>query len=605
MKRFIALLLSLLLVLPLAACGGGGTNTGNGENPGGSGTEYNTPSDTKSHIRVRTAGGAYGTKWLEIAGEQFAKMHADTVFETGKKGVYIDYLDTFDFAASSMNSSTVQIAQVHKERIEDLASAGVLYDIDEIVRDNSRTGGSLDSIMQADTKGGVMFNDKYYGLPHTEFYAGCSFNYGLFDELAVFFADHAEGPNNPAACDPYDSKFSSRGTEYFTTADGPLSKGPDGISQTEDDGLPTSLEQYLVLMDYLKNIKSTAPVLVGGAVSNYSIYFMQGIWAALAGAEKMRNYYNSRGTVEIVEVLNGEVQFTDQNLFPGVDYIKKPKTKLIELNDANGFNATLMVEKFYAYALFEIMQKEGFWSADVDDGQFTHYDAHTALLCGTSATAMGYQENPAMMVDASYWLCEGRDAGVFRDVEYNTGLKKSEIDCRVMSLPSYIYTADAVAAEAQNITKPTSFLDVSHTNLVVNGNIKGTSIERATVEFLKFLYSDDMLQQYTIITGYPIGLNYEITNYSREILGKTYTMETLYQHLWESRKTDGSNVIRLTGTSDAFKLNGSNLKLQIFTSYLSQLDRSANPWLNVQGRTAAEVFVTNILTQNNWTTVTA
>ena len=75
------------------------------------------------------------------------------------------------------------------------------------------------------------------------------------------------------------------------------SAGSDGQMGTEDDGMPRSLEEMLVLMAYIRDETDYAPITLAGMYTNYGNYLMEGLWTALAGYDQMRNYYNCNGWV--------------------------------------------------------------------------------------------------------------------------------------------------------------------------------------------------------------------------------------------------------------------------------------------------------------------
>ncbi len=603
MKKFIALILALILIVPLAACGGGGSGDTDSGYSSAIDNVYNVPGEDKTVIKFRNSGGGFGHLWIDVAAEKFAQTHQNTEFESGKKGVYIDVLDSYTFDLTSLKTASQQIVMGGFSTVEQLAALGLLYDVDSIVKDTTREGGSIEDNMMENRKGAVTYNGKYYAVPFTEYYGGCTYNYKFFDEQYLFFADRELAATGDYDVDVFDSKYSDF-NEYFTNSNGPLSKGPDGVAGTEDDGMAVSMEQFLVLMDYIKNVKSTAPMVLSGMYTNYSMYLADGFFAALAGAEKMNSYYNGTGTVECV-VVDGtnRVMTTGEPLFPGITYIEKPQTQPIELNATNGWMASRMVEKYYTYALIEIMQREGFWSNDVKNTNLDHYGAQQAFLMGRGGN---YQENAAMLVEASYWYNEAREVDLFDNMEFVTGKKESDLDVRQMCLPCNLYTQDAVA-------KATSFVDISNTYLMINNNVKDTSAEAAVVEFYKYLLSEAQLKEYTIITGMPIGLKYDYNgNYSCEALGTTYTMSTFGQHLWEARKVVSSevggktvissNIVGCTGNTSSFYKNADALQLGLFST-IFKIDSSEShpsPYKHVKDNDTATCFAKCVLNASTW-----
>ncbi len=592
MKKLLALLLAIVMILPLVACGGGGSDdeTDSGYQSAIKNV-YNVKDDSKTTIKFKNAGGGYGHLWIDIAAEKFAEMHKDTEFETGKKGVYIEVLNDFTFGMATMNSTSQQIIMGGFSSASDLASLDILYDIDSIVRDNTREGGSLESKILDTRKDASQHNGKYYAVPFTEYYGGLSYNHEIFEEIDAFFADPTQVDPDSDDFEMFTSKYSAQGYEWFTNENGPLSVGPDGQPDTADDGMPVSMEQFLVLMDFIKTY-NYAPIVLSGAYTNYSMYLADGFFGSLAGYDKMRNYYNSRGEVEVVEVDATDRVIPDEsgdNILPGIDYIKKPKTKPVTLNDNNGYMSSLMVEKYYTYALFEILKREGFWSEDTNDPQIDHYGAQNAFLLGSNG---GYKENAAMICEATYWYNEARDADLFRSMEFINGKTEETIDIRPMCLPSNIYTEGAVG-------KATSLTNIGAAYLMINGNVKNSSGEEAVIEFFKYLLSEKQLQEYTVVTGMALSLDYDMGDFTCEALGTTYKMSNYYKKLWDLRKTDGSNVISCSGNTPAFIRNCGALKLDLWSPNFA-VDNVRNPKSTVEDQGVDTCFIKSRILPSQW-----
>ncbi len=129
MKKLVALILAMLCALTCVACGGGGS-TGGGSTNGG-GAKYNVEGSGKTVIKFRNPGGGYGREWIDAAAEDFAKLHAETSFAEGQKGVYIDVLNDMNFDVNSLDSSTVDCLLGDGSAVTRLAPK--LYDLTEVV----------------------------------------------------------------------------------------------------------------------------------------------------------------------------------------------------------------------------------------------------------------------------------------------------------------------------------------------------------------------------------------------------------------------------------------------------------------------------------------
>lgn len=558
MKKLIALFLAGCCVLGVV---------------GGCSSRIDTSKTTK--ISVRNYNGGVGRQWLDDAAERFEEAYKNVSFADGKTGVYVEVSDG-DLSPATMSKEAYQVYVTSgaNMNVVQQAKLGVLYDMTDIATDTTREGGSIDSIIFADTKRAFVYNDKYYGLPHYALSDGVSYDRELFDDKCLYFAADDE-----TDVEEYTGNKIKVTGRFIGSKDAEKSVGLDGIAGTEDDGLPRSLEEFVLLMDYIKNEKGIAPITVAGKYQNYIQYLLNGFTASLAGSEQMKNYYNCTGEIEIVD------GYENESLFPGIDYIKKPKVKKVTLTeeDKNGYLATQLAAKYYALALSEIIVKEGWFSKEADNSTVTHYDAQGCLIYKGETNF----ERVAMLIEGSYWYNEAKKAGVLNTYVTLTGDTK-ERDVRWMTLPTSVYTDDVVEGVSP-------FYTTAGAQVVINANIEGnTEMEQACAAFVKFLYSDEELRAFTVETGCFRGLKYELTE---EEIGK---LPTFYQSLWRKRKTDGSNsFVAVASTETGLKvasalsieLNGSawnGFKFKEFNSKTTKdlfesMQTSQDKWLGLLG----------------------
>ena len=192
-RRILATALSTLMLVAsiggATACGGGNNSTSGGGNK----YVYNVPGDNKVTIKVKNFGGGPGNVWLEEAAERFAQLKQNEKYGD-KTGVYITYEPTYSQNTSSMAGDSTSI--FFDERASDptvLSQSGLLLNLDSIVKDETREGGSLESKIFASAKDGIKGKDgSYYALPHYEFYTGLSYNRSIFEKLCAYFAAEDE-----------------------------------------------------------------------------------------------------------------------------------------------------------------------------------------------------------------------------------------------------------------------------------------------------------------------------------------------------------------------------------------------------------------------------
>lgn len=381
MKKLIALILSVCFVVPFAACGNGSSS-----DAGNSQGKYNTPGDNKTQINFTVYGGALDGEWADIICEEFAKEYSEYSFGGGsKKGVYFNLNRTYNTSPEAVGTTDQHIVTAYTTNIKNTLSNNYnYYNLKDIVTDDTREGGSIESNLFPMTKEQIKSdNGDYYALPYFEYFNGIQYNRTVFSEQKALFADESD-----TTAKAFKSKFSDK-TYKLTDDNGILSAGPDGVSGTVDDGLPASVEEFLVMMDYFKRYTNYYPITVSGACILYVESMVQGLIAALAGQKEMENYYNSTGEIVVIDRdSNGNIIYETDGagnklpLFKGITYISKPKTKTIVLTPENGYLASDLAARFYAYAILEIMQKENFFSPETTNNGVSHYDAQLQLMVG-------------------------------------------------------------------------------------------------------------------------------------------------------------------------------------------------------------------------------
>ena len=553
--RVLATALSACLAISafsgLAACGSGDSGKNN--------YTYNVPGKNKLEIRVENFGMGPGTVWLEETADRFAKEVLDKQYGD-KTGVYIKIEENSTQNTSAMASDGTHI--YFDERASDpqhLLRNKLLLNLDSIVKDETRVGGSLESNIFAAAKGGITDeNGSYYALPHYEFYPGIAYNRTTFDSLKAYFAAEDE-----EVVYTHTSKYGD--ANFIDDLDAKKSAGPDGKFKTEDDGLPCSLEEFIILCDYIKkeSYQKISPITVSGKYYyDYPEYLLMGVWAALAGAEQMRNYYDCTGEIEVVERVNGELQFYDEPLFNGISYVKKPKTKMVTMaaDGSDGWMGNDMVAKYYAMALLDVIWHEGFFSASAKSEK-DHWNTHMDLYLDGKGTT----NNSAMLIEGSYWYNESNEKGGFDKYERYVGKDREDLDVAWMSLPTSVKTEGAVGRDA-------CFLDCGLAYAMVNGNIANNEVlKNACLEFLAFCYSEQELRNFTIKTGLARSIKYELSETDKS------NMSIYASRLWESRdNVSGSNLVAWSGTSSIFPLVKTRIKLDLNCGVLGDGENKAS-----------------------------
>lgn len=509
MKKLVASILAVTCVLGTTACGPVGGNPG---------PSVDTSKTTL--INVKNYNGGVGREWLDNAVERFIEANKSTSFAKGKTGVEVEVIDG-DLTTTTIANEAYQVYITSGAfmSVSDLAQLGSLYDMTSIVTDATREGDTLENIIFDDAKPAFMYNEKYYGLPHYSTSNGVSFDRELFDEAGLYFADEEE--TDVVEYTGQDIKITRK---FVGSEDAKKTVGLDGEEGTEDDGIACSLEEFILLMDYIKNEKTDlaiSPIVVSGKYHNYIEYYLNALTSALAGAEQMKNYYNCTGKIDIV------TGYTEDPLFPGIDYIKKPIVETVTLTeeDKNGYLTEQLAAKYYAMATVEIIHKEGYFAKEAYNTSIDHYSAQKCMIYAGAAE----YDRVAMLMEGDYWFNEAKKSGVLDSYVTISG-DREERKVAWMSLPTAVYSKDVEEG------KVSPYFTGPGAQVIINANIKGnTEQEKACAAFVQFLYSDEELAAFTVETGCSRNIKYHLTD---EQIGQ---MPKFYQSIWKSRKEDGSN----------------------------------------------------------------
>lgn len=558
--------------------------------------QYNIDGPNKVKIVTANFGGGIGNEWLYKAIDRFAQKMNDYEFEDGKKGVYIDASFASFELGTGQGMENLNRHVFFDERmsdVQDLANQKLLLNLDSIVKeDTARIGGTIESNLFPSIKDGLQVKlaegseteqtatSHYYGLPHYEYYGGLTYNREVFESIGAFITEDCDlsmeyeasfTKNNPASGEHLIGHVAG---DFFGEPDCKLTCGPDGktgvidgYDYSLDDGLPRTLDEFVLLMDFIK-FRNYYPIALSGQYSRYMDYLVSGLWASFAGEEQMRNYYNCTGKIEVVELNNdGSVKTTDENLITGIDYIKKPVTKIIDMDDPQGslgYHGNEMAAKYYALSLLDVIYNGQYLTQHATVGTNSHYDAQGDLFLGKYSD--GYQK-AAMLIEGTYWYNETEEfAKNLTKYERYSGKSAKDLDLRWMSLPVSTVKSNELAVDSTKfVGKEQCLLDIGHSYTMVNRNVEQSpSLKKAVLEFVKFLYTEEELANFTIQTGMSRMINYQVPE------EKMDQFEPFYRKLYLQRQHNTNNVIGLSGTSDCFLLNKNALKIELQSEPLKE-----------------------------------
>ncbi len=546
--KFLALGLAAVLSVGVAAgCGNG--NIGKDED-----------SSKITQISFRQWGGtASSTDWLQQAADRFAAEKANEPYESGKKGVKVEISTNKDSDYTSSIPDYDILMDENSANIYDMQTRGYLADIDDLVKGLQ---SKIEPQLLPKLKGA---DGKYYGLPHYSYDVSISYNVDLFKAVNLYIA--APGEENVVNYKSSLMPDSSAGVNFVFNENTKKSCGPNGIPNDYDDGLPSSLEEFIVLCDYIKNKKQINPFAIsdinGGA--NYAFMLIESLWAGMVGTDAMKATTCNFTDAEVEVVKEGALSYDGTLLNTG---IKMPQTEPVVLSDDNGYRMYDMSARYYALSFLELAKKKGWFK----NQQMTNTKAQEFFVLGQ------YNANDndrcAMLVDSTFWYGEAVSGGTL--TKYKSLSSGKEANVSMMPMPVQL-TGQVTEGNGK---KPT-VIDTSATVFVNKRVEKNEGLFRAVKEFIEFLYSDAELKAFTETSKLTMNLKYD---YDKSSLGNFYAGVLEIEKAAGDKVYAASDNIKFSKNRSSFSLIWGG-KLNYFGSY-----HNGSYAALMGGETAASIF---------------
>lgn len=546
--KFLALGLAAVLSVGVAAgCGNGNI-----------GKDEDTSKITQISFR-QWGGTASSTDWLQQAADRFAAEKANEPYESGKKGVKVEISTNKDSDYTSSIPDYDILMDENSANIYDMQTRGYLADIDDLVKGLQ---SKIEPQLLPKLKGA---DGKYYGLPHYSYDVSISYNVDLFKSENLYIA----APGEESVVNYKSSLLpgSSAGVNFVFNENTKKSCGPNGIPNDYDDGLPSSLEEFIVLCDYIKNKKQINPFsisdITGGA--NYAFMLIESLWAGMVGTDAMKATTCNFTDAEVEVVKEGALSYDGTLLNTG---IKMPQTETVVLSDGNGYRMYDMSARYYALSFLELAKNKGWFK----NQQMTNTKAQEFFVLGN------YNANDndrcAMLVDSTFWYGESVSGGTLTKYKSLSGGKEANVS--MMPMPVQL-TGQVTEGNGK---KPT-VIDTSATVFVNKRVEKNEGLFRAVKEFIEFLYSDAELKAFTETSKLTMNLKYD---YDKSSLGNFYAGVLEIEKAAGDKVYAASDNIKYSKNRSSFSLIWGG-KLNYFGSY-----HNGSYAALMGGETAASIF---------------
>lgn len=546
--KFLALGLAAVLSVGVAAgCGNGNI-----------GKDEDTSKITQISFR-QWGGTASSTDWLQQAADRFAAEKANEPYESGKKGVKVEISTNKDSDYTSSIPDYDILMDENSANIYDMQTRGYLADIDELVKGLQ---SKIEPQLLPKLKGA---DGKYYGLPHYSYDVSISYNVDLFKTENLYIA----APGEESVVNYKSSLLpgSSAGVNFVFNENTKKSCGPNGIPNDYDDGLPSSLEEFIVLCDYIKNKKQINPFSIsdinGGA--NYAFMLIESLWAGMVGTDAMKATNCNFTDAEVEVVKEGALSYDGTLLNTG---IKMPQTETVVLSDDNGYRMYDMSARYYALSFLELAKNKGWFK----NQQMTNTKAQEFFVLGN------YNANDndrcAMLVDSTFWYGEAVSGGTLTKYKSLSGGKEANVS--MMPMPVQL-----IGQVTEGNGKKPTVIDTSATVFVNKRVEKNEGLFRAVKEFIEFLYSDAELKAFTETSKLTMNLKYD---YDKSSLGNFYAGVLEIEKAAGDKVYAASDNIKFSKNRSSFSLIWGG-KLNYFGSY-----HNGSYAALMGGETAASIF---------------
>jgi len=550
LTKLLAIILGVILTFGIVGCNRETIIDGEG---GGDESETTV-------IQVMNFGGGVGRAWLDKAAKRFEILKTNESYETDKKGVTVNVDSNIHTGYANMAGSGVHIYfEQPSTGLESMVQQGLMLNINDVVtaisddtRDYSEREDkkvSIEDKISEDERWQYKGADgNYYLLPHYEFYDGLTYDVDLFTKNNLYLAD------NPAQGEKYTCTLVKKDFYFVKDKNTKKTCGNDGIYGTQDDGLPTTLLEFVALCDYMKEKKSITPFTVAGGHIDYVNYFTIGLWTALSGYDQVKTAFTFNSGDKTVDTITG---FDDKGLlFEGVTDIVKPTFETVKVTPETGYKAYNSLGKYYALAFGELMVDRNWISSKSTQNTHLHTDAMRDFILN----GQGKNAKIGMIMEGSYWLNEAEDNEIFDEYEiFSDGEEKN---IAWMPLPT---SFDVPVTEGNG--REMTLMNGVNTYAFVNGNLatkpNTAGVIKACKDFLKFLYSDAELKNFIAQSGTTKAhIDIEITSdLLRDLsLGQKSVMEYRANNRvvqqGDNNPTFRSNMVNLTyGIEKGFKTN--------------------------------------------------
>ncbi len=526
----------------------------------GRGGEVEVKTDM-TQLYVTNFDGGVGSDWLTPLIKAFEESEKDNSYEPGKKGVQV-LLSKSKTNGRTMSStfkgSTIDVMFNEYIPYNSYVSNGNFLAIDDVVNEvNPNDSKKIADKMSDEEKTALTaYDGHYYAIPHYQVFCGIVYDKDVFADEKLYFSENEENGNDG----------------FVVSSSEKRSCGPDGVYGTEDDGLPSSYEEFFKLCDFMVSKGVTPFMWTGQYAADYTFYLLESLAQTYAGKDEYSyNYtFDSKDkTANIVTSFdeNGSPIIEKKSIAPSSGYLLRQEEGKYR---ALQFLERVMSNDDYAYSL-----------SRTGSTTHSHTDAQEDFICSK------LENKPvAMLIEGTWWENEAKNSGAVDRMEKTYLVKENERNFGFMALPSKLSGRVKEGEGSKSV-----FSDYISAYGVISSTIEESKIPLAK-NFLRFCYSDTWLESFTEITGIARGLTYSM---SEKALSN---MTPFARSAWNMHLE--SDAIYPHSSAKLFINNESSLTNEFWVSKIGTEthERPFTPLKN--GKTAQEYFEGMAYTEGTW-----
>ncbi len=471
---------------------------------GGSGNSTDKVDTTQTQLYVYVYSRGYGSEYLYKLKERYEALHANDVYETGKKGVQIR------INVSDDNSATKYAENVKNQKddvffAEDsyyraLANAGALLDItDAVTKESEYDGKTVASKFNAHQDAYLKVNEKYYGVPHYQGEYGFVYDADLFEKKGYYFKDGYTVADGFVA-NKYDSAQYGEyySDEMFVSAGDKTTKrtaGPDRIEGTADDGLPTTYDEFFFLLEHIAANNDIPVSWAGSYYDGYLNLLTHSLTTDYEGFDDMSLNYTFNGTDSEMIKLDADGKIVKNAA--GV-----AETESVTVSESNASEVRRQAGLYKALQFMNNLINTDRYHVG-DNYAFASFE-HTANQEKFLWSSLQSGASVAMIADGIWWQREATQ--VFKDIVSAKGEAYSANNRNLGWLP--LPKATVEKRDADN--GKTTHNDIMNSFIFARAGIEDYKKDLAR-DFIKFACSDESLVEFTTETNTLKALTYTLS----------------------------------------------------------------------------------------------